>query len=236
MNLDRKQYIDKCKERWHGVHLADAAQNWFGFEKIKTDLTEAMKEYKRNPGQKDLTGKYHNPDYTLTNFLWKLQSTLQPDKGRLDPLIDFEEHFQKCFLRRGLIIFLLNDSPRTGNRKAESRSVRFKLRFRSFKGGFMKQQNKDLIISVVVAMAMMFALGGLVRYGEMLRHKASVEERKALGPTNSETENVWMQIENELPIVTSATNLWHRPEIIETNGYWIVRFSRREFETHLPTH
>jgi hypothetical protein len=53
----------------------------------------------------DLNGVCHNPDNRLSSFLWQLQAGLQPNHQRLDPLLDFEEHFQKVFLRRGLIIY-----------------------------------------------------------------------------------------------------------------------------------
>jgi hypothetical protein len=34
-----------------------------------------------------------------------VQAAWQPDRSRLDPLLDFEEHYQKVFLRRGLVIY-----------------------------------------------------------------------------------------------------------------------------------
>ena len=103
--MTREAYVAECEQRWHGPALRDARSNWQDFEELRDTLLEAMREYKRNPGQKDLSGKYHNPDTTLTSFLWKLQETLQPDKSCLYPLIDFEENYQRCFLRRGLIIY-----------------------------------------------------------------------------------------------------------------------------------
>lgn len=105
MNLDFKEYIEKCKQRWSGEFLRDAKQNWHAFQELKVKLVEELKSYRENPFQKDSAGKCHNPNGTLTDFLWNLQSAWQPDKSRFDPFIDFEEHFQKCFLRRGLIIF-----------------------------------------------------------------------------------------------------------------------------------
>jgi hypothetical protein len=98
-------YKAQCKQRWHSGCLRDAKVNWHDFEEIRETLVEAMRQFKRNPGQEDLNGKFHNPDYSLTNFLWNLQAAIEPDRSCLHPLLDFEEHHQKCFLRRGLIIY-----------------------------------------------------------------------------------------------------------------------------------
>lgn len=103
--MDFRDYRQKCRERWGGDALKDALSNWRGFESLRSDLTEALRVFCRDPFLQDLAGKCHNPKGTLSDFLWKLQSALQPHKGRLDPLLDFEEHFQKVFLRRGLIIY-----------------------------------------------------------------------------------------------------------------------------------
>lgn len=53
----------------------------------------------------DVSGKCHNPDGTLTALLWKMQEAWQPDKSCLYPLLDFCEHYQRVFLRRGLVIY-----------------------------------------------------------------------------------------------------------------------------------
>lgn len=102
---DRKQYVADCAARWSGPALADAKMNWNHFASLLPVLTEALKEFRRDPFLKDLTGKLHNPDGTLTAMLWNLQANLEPDKSSLYPLLDFEEHFQKIFLKRGLIFY-----------------------------------------------------------------------------------------------------------------------------------
>jgi len=99
------EYKTICACRWNGAALRDALSHWQCWEDMRTTLFEAMREFHGNPFQKDLNGKCHNPDGTLTEFLWKLQTVLGPDRSCLYPLLDFEEHFQKCFLRRGLIIY-----------------------------------------------------------------------------------------------------------------------------------
>lgn len=102
---DRAKYLEDCRGRWSGIHFADARRNWDDFQSIKADLLAALKDFKRNPFLPDLTGKCHNPNGTLTAMLWNLQSNLETDRSCLYPLLDFEENFQKVFLRRGLIIY-----------------------------------------------------------------------------------------------------------------------------------
>lgn len=101
----RAEYIAKCRERWGGDALRDAIRNWNDWKELRAGLKEAMWTYSRNPGLQGVAGEFHNPDNTLTSFLWKLQEAWQPDKSCLHPLLDFEENFQKVFLRRGLIIY-----------------------------------------------------------------------------------------------------------------------------------
>lgn len=98
-------YISECEARWHGPALRDARSNWTAFEELKPVLTEALLAYHRDTQLEDVTGRLHNPDGTLTSYLWKFQDTLQSDKSCLHPLLDFEEHYQKVFLRRGLLIY-----------------------------------------------------------------------------------------------------------------------------------
>lgn len=102
--MDREAYINECKNRWHGAALQDARRNWNRWEELRSQLLDSMRDFKRNPTLFD-GRKHHNPDGTLTAYLWKLQDAYQADKSRLDPFIDFEEHFQKVFLRRGLVIY-----------------------------------------------------------------------------------------------------------------------------------
>lgn len=103
--LDRAHYVAECEKRWHGAALQNARRNWRDFQELRPELLEALRSYRRDPMQTDIGGKCHNPDGTLTAFLWKLQEALQPSRSCLHPLLDFEEHFQKIFLRRGLIIY-----------------------------------------------------------------------------------------------------------------------------------
>lgn len=103
--LSRAKYAEECEKLWAGFALRDAQKNWPHFQQYRLVLTEALKQFDKDPFLKDLTGKFHNPDGTLTAMLWSLQATLQPDKSRLDPFLDFEETFQTVFLRRGLKIY-----------------------------------------------------------------------------------------------------------------------------------
>jgi hypothetical protein len=98
-------YKNKCRERWHGVALNDAISNWSLWKEWREYLVEAMNRFLHNPYQKDLGGKCHNPEGSLYQFLWNCQAAIQPDNRRLDPFLDFEEHYQKIFLRRGLLIY-----------------------------------------------------------------------------------------------------------------------------------
>lgn len=101
--MNRAAYIEECRRRWYGPAFKDACRNWHHFRSIHLALEEAMRTFRRDPFLEDLHGKQHNPDGTLTAFLWKLQESLQPDPSCLGPLLDFEEGYQKVFLRRGLI-------------------------------------------------------------------------------------------------------------------------------------
>lgn len=125
-SFDRATYKAECEKRWHGDPLHDALANWKKWQELHDDLLEAMRSYKRNPGMVDMGGKYHNPDATLTSFLWKMQSAWQPNPCRLDPLIDFCDHYQRLFLRRGLLIYCamllrcIETTPSTPTRRADS--------------------------------------------------------------------------------------------------------------------
>ena len=101
----RKSYRAKCEQRWYGIALRDALANWKLWKEMDDYLRTAMREYLRNSGQVDISGKYHNPDHTLTGFLWNCQAALQKSKSSLYPFSDFEEHYQKIFLKRGLLIY-----------------------------------------------------------------------------------------------------------------------------------
>lgn len=98
-------YLDECRKRWHGDCLWDARQNWHDWKLMHDQLETALREYHRNPQQEGVGGDCHNPDGTLTSFLWKLQTSWQPDKSCLRPFLDFCDHYQTIFLRRGLVIY-----------------------------------------------------------------------------------------------------------------------------------
>ena len=105
VTLDRAHYNDQCALRWSGEPLRDARRNWHHYQGMQGDLVTALLAYKRNPMLHDGGEFYGNPDGTLTSFLWKLQDAWQPDKSCLAPLLDFCDHYQKIFLRRGLLIY-----------------------------------------------------------------------------------------------------------------------------------
>ncbi len=104
-DFTREVYALHCNQRWGGPALADAKRNWTHFQSIHAQLVEAMRAYRRDPFQEDVVGRKHNADGTLTAFLWNLQTALAPAESSLFPLLDFEEHFQRVFLRRGLLIY-----------------------------------------------------------------------------------------------------------------------------------
>jgi hypothetical protein len=103
--IDKKKYMEECRQRWYGHALQDALSNWKTWQEMDEYLMEAMKQFQRNPFQKDIAGTYHNHNGTLSGFLYHCQEAIQPDKYRIDPFLDFEEHYQKVFMRRGLLIY-----------------------------------------------------------------------------------------------------------------------------------
>ena len=102
--MELKNYKEKCRQRWYGAALFDSIENWKRWEENKEYLIEAMRHFVHNPFQSD-GNKCYNSDGSLYSFLWNCQAAIQPDKRRLDPFLDFEEYYQKVFLRRGLIIY-----------------------------------------------------------------------------------------------------------------------------------
>ena len=80
-------------------------RNFADFEPLKPTLLEALHDLRRDPFLKDLAGKFHNSEGTISGMLWNLQTNLNPDRSSLWPLLDFEEHHQKVFLRRGLVVY-----------------------------------------------------------------------------------------------------------------------------------
>lgn len=106
MNLDRETYVSRCAARWCNAPFVDAYRNWDGFEAIKGDLIENMRAFRRDPFMATPGGTVCNPEGTLTALLWKLQDGFTGgDKSKLCPLLDFDEHYQEVFLRRGLRIY-----------------------------------------------------------------------------------------------------------------------------------
>ena len=103
--MSKKEYRAECEKRWYGVALSDALYNFEQWEEMREYLVDVMRQYRHNTGQVDMSGKYHNPDHSLRGFLWNCQAALQSDHSRLNPFLDFEEHYQKIFLRRGLLIY-----------------------------------------------------------------------------------------------------------------------------------
>lgn len=96
----RDEYIAACRQRWMGEQLDNAFRNFWAYQRMHRKLRAAMPEFRR----------CHR---SLHSFLWDLQERWNPDRSRLDPLLDFCDHYQRVFLRRGLIIYcqmLLNDS------------------------------------------------------------------------------------------------------------------------------
>ena len=103
--MTREEYKAECRKRYHTWTLRDALQNWDDFEERKEDFLVWCRHFKRDQFF-EVGGKCHNPSGTLSSMVWVMQSALEPDQSRLFPCLDFEEGLQKCFIRRGLIIYL----------------------------------------------------------------------------------------------------------------------------------
>ncbi|MEZ5386460.1 MAG: hypothetical protein R3F13_13190 [Prosthecobacter sp.] len=103
--VDRQDYAEKCSQRWHGEPLRDAMRNFRHFEEWRPKLMDALRSFRANPFQKQPDDTCRNSYGSLTGFLWCLQEDIQPDRSRLDPLLDFCDHHQKVHLRRGLVIY-----------------------------------------------------------------------------------------------------------------------------------
>lgn len=126
--MDRQTYNAECAQRWEGPALNDARRNWGHFEELRPLLEPALRAYLRDPSLEDVRGVKHNPEGTLTAMLWKLQESMQPDGSRLSPLLDFEERYQKVFLRRGLVPYcklLLRDMETVELERPEQKTLTF---------------------------------------------------------------------------------------------------------------
>ena len=105
MTAAKRQYLEACAMRWSWPELSNAFSNWHAFEAMRDDLLDAMRKFRANPQMEDLSGKAHNPSGRLTDLLWTMQKAWQPDPACLRPFLDFCDHYQKVFLRRGLVIY-----------------------------------------------------------------------------------------------------------------------------------
>ena len=101
----RSSYAVSVKKRWSGFARTNALNNWREFEEHKATFQSWCAHYKRDP-QMWVGQKAHNPEGALTSMVWVMQVAIQPDRSCLWPCLDFEEHFQSVFIRRGLLIYL----------------------------------------------------------------------------------------------------------------------------------
>lgn len=96
--VSRKEYMADVALRWHSEPLNNARRNWRTFQDHHDELCAILVPYVRDDCVEDMSGKCHNPDGTLTAWLWK------NCEGESNPWIwDFCEHYQKVHLRRGII-------------------------------------------------------------------------------------------------------------------------------------
>lgn len=101
----RETYVKECGVRWGGWALQDALENWDDYEEQRETFRAWCTHYKRDPNMY-VGRKAHNPHGNLTSMVWVMQEAIEPDKSCLHPCLDFEEHFQTAFVRRGLMIYL----------------------------------------------------------------------------------------------------------------------------------
>lgn len=97
---DRKAYNDAVALRWEGDCLRDAKRNWHRFEANYENLVAILRPYLRDCWCPDLAGESRNPRGTLTAWLWRCT-----DNNQNSWIWDFCNHYQRCHLRRGLIIY-----------------------------------------------------------------------------------------------------------------------------------
>ena len=98
-------YKAACRVRYGREPLRDALANWADFEERRADFAIWLEHYRRDP-RMTIGVKEHNPGGTLASLVWVMQVALEPDRSCLLPCLDFEEHFQTVFIRRGLLIYL----------------------------------------------------------------------------------------------------------------------------------
>lgn len=117
MKPDRKEYVALCSARWYGLSLSNARRNFVIWESLHESLRDLAIAFNRDCWAKDLSGKCHNSDGTLTGYCWLMSDAFGGAKGSIGPLLDFEENFQKVFVARGLLFYLqlvLRDLERDG--------------------------------------------------------------------------------------------------------------------------
>ena len=106
MNCTRANYKAEIDKRYtSSLTCRDAMANWADFELRSDDFKAWLKRFRKDPCLND-GRKSHNPSGTLSEMVWVMQVGLEPDKSCLLPCLDFEERYQKVFIRRGLTIYL----------------------------------------------------------------------------------------------------------------------------------
>lgn len=90
--VDLTAYQAECAMRWYGPALTDAKHNWHAWRKLHVLLDRAMV-------------RYRDQSLSLSQYLWALQTEVQPDRSCFNPFLDFEERYQSVFLCRGLVIY-----------------------------------------------------------------------------------------------------------------------------------
>lgn len=84
--------------RWDGEAFLDAVKNWIVFEDHHEDIVGILAPYLRDCWVSGVGGEMHNPEGTLTAWLWKCSAAHSF-------IWDFCEHYQRAHLRRGLIAY-----------------------------------------------------------------------------------------------------------------------------------
>lgn len=96
----QQTYRDECAKLWDREALRNALANWILFQRHHANLVAILRPYLADSMVPDLAGTYQNPEGTLTAWLWKCSAA--PENSWI---WDFCEHYQKCHLSRGLIIY-----------------------------------------------------------------------------------------------------------------------------------
>ena len=91
----RKDYVIECRKRWSGDCLRDALANRTTWVEHSETIKSVVRMWMADMMVRDLSGRARNPQGSLDAWLW-LCSRSHPW------MVDFEENFQRFFLRRGL--------------------------------------------------------------------------------------------------------------------------------------